>query len=315
MFNPFQQTHNEKFDLIIQYRPIRQILLDIERYEKKLRETEKLQSNPNNFIDKSEVTLLWMEVVTRKDLLKHLTLVAYEPLLELQTDDKIILQQFFLDLNGFSWKDQFGWIGQTANVSRLAIDPFAAATSLFQGIRMNKSSSDKDKSSEQVVTNDGTVRELILPGNGMEGSNSMFMRNLLKKCVFLNLNWNIISSNISLFSLRSFTCLLQLSLSGNELIGSLDELSFQQLTCLKILDLSFNKLSGDLPPKLFETLESLEKLNLSYNEFTGWLPESLNKLVKLQELKLYHNKFSGEILESMVSSLTELVHVNLSCNK
>lgn len=302
---------HDKFNLIIIQRSIRQIILDIERYERKMKDVERLAANPANFIDKSEITLLWMEVVTRKDLLKALTLVPYEQMLELRAEDKRELRQFFLDLNGFSWRENFGWIGQTATVARLSIEPFSASTSLYQGVKMSKSS--QQSAVENI--NEGFIRELILPGNGLDGNISVSLKNLLKKCSFLNLNWNTISANISIFNFRQYTSLIALQLSGNDLIGTLDESSFYYLSSLKILDLSFNNLSGSLAPNLFENLTSLEKLNLSYNNFTGPLPTSMRKLIRLQELKLYHNEFSGEVTEELVSPMTELALVNLSSNR
>jgi hypothetical protein len=353
-----EKVHHDKFLYMISYQYIKQIYLDIERYERKMRDVEKQhqqiiasasfsmgKSGSSGYIDKSEVTLLWMEVVTRKDLLKQLVLLNYEPMMDLAIIDKQLLQSFFYSLNGFSWKNNYGWVGQTSNVARLEIDPFYASSSLYEGIKLAKSgefSSDgkvendengrrspsssilRSPSSKLFTAsdnNDGnyygnaTVKELSLPGNGLDGNLDNSLKTLFENCTFLNLNYNLISSHFSNFSFFTCKSLIILQLANNELTGNIDTNSFQFFTELKILDLSSNQLTGSLPTDLFATMKNLEKCNLSYNQFHGILPKSLKECIKLEELKLYHNSFSGELEEEIFLELKELKLLNLSFNQ
>jgi hypothetical protein len=354
-----EKVHHDKFLYMISYQYIKQIYLDIERYERKMRDVEKQHQKiiasasfsvgnsggSSSYIDKSEVTLLWMEVVTRKDLLKQLVLLNYEPMMDLAITDKQLLQSFFYSLNGFSWKNNYGWVGQTSNVARLEIDPFYASSSLYEGIKLATSGNfppDSDGKAENesgrrspsssiprspssklftASNNDGnyygtaTVKELSLPGNGLDGNIDSSLKTLFKNCTFLNLNYNLISSRFSHFSLVSCKSLIVLQLASNELTGSLDSNSFQFFTELKILDLSSNQLSGSLPIDLFSNMKNLEKCNLSYNQFDGILPNSLKECIKIEELKLYHNGFTGELDEDIFRELKELKFLNLSFNK
>lgn len=147
-----------KYALMSQSQAMRQLFLDIEAYERKYRRVEAAQAAATGFVDKSEVTLVWMEMVTRKDLYKSNTLLNYEPLLELKKDEKALLFNFFDELSGFSWKSHFGWTGQTQTVARLGIDPFEASTYVYEGIKMAKNND------RPAAPNEGYITELNLPG-------------------------------------------------------------------------------------------------------------------------------------------------------
>ncbi len=302
------ESIKQKYELVLPNLPIRQIIIDIESYERKMKDLERLLQSSTQFVDKNEITLLWMEVVTRKDLLKQLILLPYEPQYELQMEEKVILQKFFYESNGYSWKSANGWIGQTANVARLAIEQFDSSTSLFEGVKLVKAA-------DSLSNNDCYVKEISLPGHGCEGEINSSFESLLRRCSFFNLNWNILSGYIANFNFYSCRNLMTLELAGNELIGGLDANTFQFVAHLRVLDLSFNQLSGELPDQVFANLSQLEKLNLSNNRFEGELPISIKKLIHLQELKLYKNQFHGEIKDDLFAPLKDLIHVNLSHNR
>lgn len=112
---------------------LKQLLLEVENAEKRIKQGEKDGSIP-----KSELTMMWMDTVTKKEALKASTGLTYEQPLEVSRMEKTILMKLFRDMSGFSWSRNFGWIGQGLAKGRLAIDVFEVPASLYDGIETRK---------------------------------------------------------------------------------------------------------------------------------------------------------------------------------
>ena len=279
-------------------RLIRQLALEAENLEKRIKAGEKSGNVP-----KAELTMMWMDTVTKKDLIKNNSGIAYEPPLDVTRNEKAVLVKLFKDLAGFSWSRNFGWIGQGLAKGRLEIEVFEASASLYDGI-VTKRVAD----TREPVAN---VRRLDLGGMGCTGDLPDSISGL-EECTFLCLNWNLIRGCLPT-RFGNLSKLVHLDLSGNALSGTLDTDSFVQLTSLVTLNLSFNRFEGTIPDA-FQRYQQLTVLNLSGNCLTGELPLSLSCLVELQELKLYCNQLTGVIPNTM-SALQNLVKVNLSQNR
>jgi len=106
--------------------------MDIEGYERKYKKAEE------EGWDHTDITLLWMEIVTRKDTFKALTAISYEPVLDIKRNQKKHLQDFFNSLDGLTWANYFGWVGQMSSVNKLAIQPFEASCSVYDGLFVSK---------------------------------------------------------------------------------------------------------------------------------------------------------------------------------
>lgn len=292
-------------------KPVRQLSIDIESYDKKLKEREQEHALHPNLVEKAELALLWMEIVNRKDLYRQYTSLLFELPYELKPNDKKYLQNFFIHLNGFCWKQTFGWIGQTQAANRLAIEPFQSSASLCDGLIIQNI----NKQSKQTGIITPVVTQLTLAGYGCQGIIMSNDLSFLQHCQFLNLNYNLICGMLPSKGLIHLTQLQTLELASNELQGTLDTYSFQSMKNLIKLDLSFNELTGNLPEDWFSCFPLLESLNLSGNRLTGSLPISIKELTKIKEIKLYGNIFSGIITLDMFTSLRELTILNLSQNK
>lgn len=119
--------------LLLAPKVLKQLALEIENSEKRIKQGEKDGSIP-----KSELTMMWMDTVTKKEAIKANTGLTYEPPLEVSKMEKTILMKLFRDLSGFSWSRTFGWIGQGLAKGRLAIDVFEVSSSLYDGIETKK---------------------------------------------------------------------------------------------------------------------------------------------------------------------------------
>lgn len=284
--------------ILLSPRVIRQLALEAENLEKRVKLGEK-----NGNVPKSELTTMWMDTVTKKDLIKSNSGFNYETPLDVTRPERAFLAKLFKDFSGFSWSKTFGWIGQSLAKGRLEIEVFEASPSLYDGVVTKRISDSRDPMAN--------VSRLDLAGYGCTGDLPDSL-SALEECSFLCLNWNLIHGNLP-SRFENLTKLVHLDLSCNALTGTLDAESFSQFPGLVTLNLSFNRFEGSLPD-VFDRMRSLVVLNLSGNRLTGELPPSLSCLTELQELKLYSNQLSGVIPTSM-SNLQNLVRVNLSQNR
>ncbi|GAB4849002.1 hypothetical protein Ancab_003814 [Ancistrocladus abbreviatus] len=97
-------------------------------------------------------------------------------------------------------------------------------------------------------------------------------------------------------SLARLDQLRVLSLRNNSLSGSIPDLS--PLLNLKSLILDHNFFSGTFPPSLLlppHPLYKLRVLDLSFNNFSGPIPVEINRLDRLNYLRLEFNHFNGSL--------------------
>jgi hypothetical protein len=284
--------------ILLSPRLIRQLALEAENLERRIKLGEK-----NGNVPKSELTTMWMDTVTKKDLIKSNSGITYEQPLDVTRPEKALLVKLFTDLAGFSWSRNFGWVGQALAKGRLEINVFEASPSLYDGVVTKRVVDSRDP-----VAN---VARLDLAGYGCTGELPDSL-SALEECTFLSLNWNLIFGSLP-SRLENLCKLVHLDLSCNALGGTLDQDSFMQLTNLTTLNLSFNNFEGSIPD-VFQRVNKLTTLNLAGNCLTGELPSSLSCLTELQELKLYSNQLTG-VIPSTMSNLQNLVRVNLSQNR
>lgn len=279
-------------------RVVRQLTLEAENLERRIRQGEK-----NGNIPKSELTMMWMDTITKKDLVKSNSGISYETPLDLSRNERAMIIKLFKDCAGYSWSRNFGWIGQGLAKGRLEVEVFEASPTVYDGIIARRTATSGD-----TLVN---VVRLDLSGVGCMGELPDSL-SALEECTFLCLNWNLIFGNLP-NRFGNMTKLMHLDLSGNGLSGSLDVESFSQFNALRTLNLSFNAFDGPIPDA-FHRMSKLTILNLSGNCLSGELPPSLSRLTELQELKLYSNQLIGAIPNTM-SALQNLEKVNLSQNR
>lgn len=272
--------------------PVRQVLADIASYERKIKRMEKENAA------KADITMVWMEIVTKKTIFKQLTSILYDAILDVRRIEKDVVKRFFIDLGGFSWKNVQGWVGQASSLTRDGINVLESPVCLYSGVEV-----------ERVKPEEAAIVEINMAGQGCEGNmpNNLFMA----ECISFNMAQNLLEGSLPPFTTMSK--LATLNLSGNGLSGSLMSASLQLNVSLTTLDLSFNSFSGPIP-NIFEEIRGLRILNLAGNRFEGELPISLYSLSSLEELRLQNNRLSGELLPSL-TGLVSLRHANLSQNE
>ncbi|XP_059629142.1 receptor-like protein EIX2 [Cornus florida] len=101
-----------------------------------------------------------------------------------------------------------------------------------------------------------------------------------------------------------------LQLSENKLSGSLPDIT--KFSNLRELYLDYNQLNGSFPES-FGQISTIVVLDLSENCITGSLPR-LTVFLSLRELHLSNNQINGTLIEAHFSNLSNLQHLDLSCN-
>lgn len=74
--------NNSKVNWLLNGGPVRQVLADIAVYERKIKKMEKENAA------KADITLIWMEIVTKKTVFKQLTSILYDPILDVRRIDR-----------------------------------------------------------------------------------------------------------------------------------------------------------------------------------------------------------------------------------
>lgn len=272
--------------------PVRQVLADIAAYERKIKRMEKENAAKN------DITMIWMEIVTKKTIFKQLTSILYDSILDVRRIEKDVLKRFFLGLGGFAWKNVQGWVGQGPTLTREGINVLESPVCLFTNVQV-----------ERLKPDEAAVVAVEMGGQGCEGDtpNNIFLQN----CVHFNMAQNLLEG--SLPSLSTMPQLRVVNVSGNGLTGTLNTASLHLNPSLVSLDVSFNELTGPIPD-IFDHLPLLRVLNLAGNSFEGELPPSFYTLSALEEARLQNNRFSGEISPEL-AKLVSLRHANFSQNK
>lgn len=277
---------------------VRQMKVEMELLEKRIKVSESDAAS-----DKQEFTLLWMELLTLKERLKFFASIPYESPLEVNKAQKKVLRELFEKLDGFVWSNRFGWVGQSKTPTRQGVNVFEIASSLYDGVLIDKVTEER---SESIA-----VKALNFTGFGCRGELTSSLGSLTL-CDSINLSFNLIYGCIP-STTRNLVALKNLDLSCNRLTGHIENRILESCVSLISLNLSCNSFSGNIPD-CFEGLTFLEKLDLSCNQFSGYLPTSISCLTRLQELKLYHNHLIGAIPDQY-SGLANLRIVNLSQNQ
>lgn len=160
-----------------------------------------------------------------------------------------------------------------------------------------------------VITRDGSVVRIELPGNNLTGQLPGGLEDL-NELEVLDLRWNNIWGGIP-ESVGEIAGLESLLLSGNELSGEIPEL-IGALRKLRRLDLSNNQLRGGIPNTLGD-LQSLESLGLQHNQLTGVVPRELAGIGTLRRVILNHNDLTGPVPFGF-GQTTSGIHVRIENN-
>jgi hypothetical protein len=271
---------------------VRQSLADIAAYERKIKRLEK-----ENAL-KADITMVWMEIVTKKTVFKQLTSILYDAILDVRRMERDLVKRLFVGLGGFAWKNVHGWVGQGQTLTREGINVLENPVCLYEGISV-----------ERIKPDEAAITAIELPGEGCEGEmpNGLF----LQDCVVFDMSQNLLKGPLpSLSTAPKLTCL---NLSGNGLSGTMLSASLHLNAALTTLDLGFNELTGTIPD-IFESVPNLRVLNLGGNTFDGELPPSLYSLSCLEEMRLQNNNLTGELAPA-ISGMASLRCANLSQNQ
>ena len=147
-----------------------------------------------------------------------------------------------------------------------------------------------------VLVEEGRVRGLYLPSNGLSGRIPAELGNLanLKQ---LNLTSNALTGPIPA-ELDGLADLLSLDLYGNDLTGSIPS-ELGDLAHLTYLNFASNDLTGPIPPE-FGSLANLESLGLWDNALTGPIPPEFGSLASLEFLSLSSNALTDPLPRSLL---------------
>ena len=274
----------------------KQLQMEIQHFDKKIKQGE-LENKQH-----SDLTIFWMEIVTRKDQFRIGTgMLHYEPPIDVRKIDKYHLIKLFQVWKGFSWIRNFGWIGQLKNSIQPDIAEFQSYVELFEGVKVLET----DNSTENIVN------EINFSGYGCVGK---FTHNLgeIKNLESIIMDHNPISGDIP-DNFDNLVNLQKLSFVGCLLTGKITAKVFSCYINITTLNLSFNSMHGEIPD-IFHVSPHLTDINLAGNKFTGEIPSSFGSLKQLKTLKLYHNNFTG-IIPMSFKELTNLTEINLSKNR
>lgn len=277
--------------------PSGHLIMEIENYN---RQIKALQKKGNQSLLQDEINFCKGEIVIRLDHYTHATGSSYEKYGDVGRDEKKAAVRIFESFQGHSWKQNFGWTGQTKSSVRPLIKPYEAEAGLCDGV-----------SASRLSGNSFILNGFSLTNNGCEGSIPDKLSDLSFLKTF-DVNYNNLSGTIP-SDLGDCERLEFINASGNLLSGEIKENFLTKFQTLRILDLSFNKMEGTLPDA-FSSLSKMQDLNLAGNSFTGVLPESISALTNLRQLKLYSNQFSGDI-PLYLSRMDKMLEVNLSQNR
>ena len=271
--------------------------MEIESYS---RQMKALSQRSNKSALQDEINFCRGEIMVRMDHYTHGTGSTYEKYGDVSREEKKVAIKVFESFGGHSWKEKFGWTGQSKTSVRPALKAYEAEAGLFDGINASR------LSGTSYILNG-----FELTNNGCEGnipdkmSDLSFLKNF-------NVNYNNLNGPIP-SDLGNCERLEFINASGNLLCGELREDFLSNFQTLRTLDLSFNKMEGTLPDA-FGTLSKMQDLNLAGNSFSGVLPESMSVLTNLRQLKLYSNELTGD-LPVYLSRMDKLLELNLSQNK
>jgi len=270
--------------------------MEIESYNRQI----KTLSQKGKTAYQDEINFCKGEIMIRLDHYIHGTGNTYDKYGDISRAEKKIAIKLFESFQGHSWKQKFGWTGQTKSSVRPLVKTYEAEAGLFDGLNASK-----------LAANSYILNGFELTNNGCEGRipSGMGGLNFLKN---LDVNYNNLTGPIP-SDLGDCERLEFINASGNLLSGELDGDFLSRFQTLRILDLSFNKLEGTLPDA-FSTLSKIQDLNLAGNSFTGVLPPSMSALTNLRQLKLYSNQLSGD-LPTYLSRMDKMLELNLSQNR
>ena len=271
--------------------PPRQLAMEIERYQRRMKEPG---------LKQSEMNQLHIDVVQRTEHYHLATGEGYKKIVDVKLTEKNAVKDLFLTLRGHSWSRKFGWIGQNKTLTKPEIKVFEAAVPLYDGISVSL-----------LANGINSVYGVDLGGYGCCGNLTSKISDL-QQCQTLFMELNEISGPLP-NSIGELVNLEYLNLSGNNLEGPLQRRMILNFVKLRQFDLSFNSLSGSIPDA-FQNVTKLAELNLSGNNFSGTFPPSISCLLNLKILKIYSNNLEDE-LPVWMNQLTHLTDLNLSRNR
>uniref|UniRef100_A0A7N0VLK6 non-specific serine/threonine protein kinase n=1 Tax=Kalanchoe fedtschenkoi TaxID=63787 RepID=A0A7N0VLK6_KALFE len=161
------------------------------------------------------------------------------------------------------------------------------------------------------MTNLTSLRILSITENHFGGMIPRSIGNLSSKTERLLMGFNMISGHIPA-EIGNLTSLISLGLENNSLTGEIP-FSIGNLVMLQRLTLERNRLQGTIPSSL-GNLKNLFELGLEGNRLQGSIPLNLQHCSSLRYLLLGGNKLSGMVSEKLISSLDQLLVLDMSDN-
>ena len=104
-----------------------------------------------NNMNKNELIALRMELATRRNSYKFTCGLVHDLPPNMSRMDKNALMKIFLDLDGYSWSNNFGWVGQSKSITKHQIDPLEASPIYYDGLVIEVPEEDTRDSLGQVT--------------------------------------------------------------------------------------------------------------------------------------------------------------------
>uniref|UniRef100_A0A7N0VJP1 non-specific serine/threonine protein kinase n=1 Tax=Kalanchoe fedtschenkoi TaxID=63787 RepID=A0A7N0VJP1_KALFE len=155
------------------------------------------------------------------------------------------------------------------------------------------------------------LRILSITENRFGGTIPRSIGNLSSKIERLLLGSNMISGRIPV-EIGNLISLVGLGMENNSLTGEIPS-SIGNLVTLQILTLGRNRLQGTIPSS-FGNLKNMFELALEGNRLEGSIPLNLQHCSSLRYLLLGGNKLSGMVSEKLLSSLDQLLALDMPHN-
>uniref|UniRef100_A0A7N0R8C2 non-specific serine/threonine protein kinase n=1 Tax=Kalanchoe fedtschenkoi TaxID=63787 RepID=A0A7N0R8C2_KALFE len=161
------------------------------------------------------------------------------------------------------------------------------------------------------LTNLTSLRIVSIAVNRFGGIIPNSIGNLSSKIEHLLMGSNMISGHIPA-EIGNLTNLIQLGLENNNLTGEIPS-SIGSLVNMQRLLLGRNRLQGTIPSS-FGYLKNLYILGLEINQLEGSIPLNLKHCSSLRKLYLGGNTLSGTVSEELITSLDQLVRLDMPYN-
>ncbi|KAM0854612.1 hypothetical protein ACQ4PT_050323 [Festuca glaucescens] len=246
--------------------------------------------------------------------------------------DKTSLLQFIAGLShdgglATSWQDGTDcckWEGITCRKDRMVANVFLASKGLqgnisqslgilagLQYLNLSHNSLSGGLLLELVLSSSITILDVSF--NQLNGTKELPPSTTARPLQVLNISSNLFAGQFPSTTWKAMENLIALNASNNSFTGQIPTHFCNSSPSFAVLELCFNKFSGRIPPLLGDC-SRLRVLKAGYNKLTGPLTDELFNATSLEYMSFPNNDLHGAIDGTRITSLRNLVTLDLGRN-